>query len=300
MSSVRQDLGRQLLTAVRWQRDDAEAARLVAAGADMMFDSGDGAGAPLRWAARNGLADSVVCLLRHRADPDAPDACGGTPLIFAAWGGHVDVCELLLRFGASLTPTYGGLIQPTGATVGGLTAHEWAKEKGQRPVSALLGDKARVAALHGAALLEHRPPPRPEGDRSPSAPAPTSSPTARRGVATQAVDGGRGGGGRGGGRRGLVTDRVAGTPAARRPASRRSFAPGALAAHRSRRPPGPALMQETERFGRWLAVLAAQLNMRTPSSLSHLSPRARARAPPPPLHPRSNPALRRRFRLSLA
>ena len=101
-------------------------------------------------------------------------------MIFAAWGGHVDVCELLLRFGASLTPTYGGLIQPTGATVGGLTAHEWAKEKGQRPVSALLGDKARVAALHGAALLEHRPPPRLEGDRSPSAPAPTSSPTARR------------------------------------------------------------------------------------------------------------------------
>ena len=160
MASVRQDLGRQLLTAVRWQRDDAEAARLVAAGADMMFDSGDGSGAPLRWAARNGLADSVACLLRHRADPDAPDACGGTPLIFAAWGGHVDVCELLLRFGASLTPTYGGLIQPTGATVGGLTAHEWAKEKGMRPVSALLGDKARVAALHGAALLEHRPPPR--------------------------------------------------------------------------------------------------------------------------------------------
>ena len=75
MSSMRQDLGRQLLTAIRWQRDDAEAARLVAAGADMMFDSGDGAGAPLRWAARNGLADSVVCLLRHRADPDAPDAC---------------------------------------------------------------------------------------------------------------------------------------------------------------------------------------------------------------------------------
>ena len=49
-----------------------------------------------------------------------------------------------------------------------------------RPVSALLGDKARVAALHGAALLEHRPPPRLGGDRSPSAPAPTSSPTARR------------------------------------------------------------------------------------------------------------------------
>ena len=41
MTSVRQDLGRQLLTAVRWQRDDAEAARLVAAGADVMFDSGD-------------------------------------------------------------------------------------------------------------------------------------------------------------------------------------------------------------------------------------------------------------------
>jgi hypothetical protein len=180
MTSVRQDLGRQLLTAVRWQRDDAEAARLVAAGADVMFDSGDGSGAPLRWAARNGLADSVACLLRHRADPDAPDACGGTPLIFAAWGGHVDCCELLLRFGASLTPTYGGLIQPTGVPVGGLTAHEWAKEKGQRPVSALLGDKARVAALHGAALLEHRPPPRLEGDRSPSAPAPTSSPSARR------------------------------------------------------------------------------------------------------------------------
>ena len=55
MTSVRQDLGRQLLTAVRWQRDDAEAARLVAAGADIMFDSGDGAGAPLRWAAHAAL-----------------------------------------------------------------------------------------------------------------------------------------------------------------------------------------------------------------------------------------------------
>ena len=91
MSSVRQDLGRQLLTAVRWQRDDAEAVRLVAAGAEIMFDSGDGSGAPLRWAARNGLADSVACLLRHRADPDAPDFARALATFF---GGQADPLTL--------------------------------------------------------------------------------------------------------------------------------------------------------------------------------------------------------------
>jgi ankyrin repeat protein len=51
---------------------------------------------PLHWAAQNGHKDIVELLLVKKAEIEAKDSVGRTPLYWAATKGHKDVVELLL------------------------------------------------------------------------------------------------------------------------------------------------------------------------------------------------------------
>lgn len=58
---------------------------------------------PLHYACDSGRLETVQFLLDTKnagCDPNAIDACGWTPLHWAARGGHTDVCLLLIRYGA--------------------------------------------------------------------------------------------------------------------------------------------------------------------------------------------------------
>ena len=270
MTSVRQDLGRQLLTAVRWQRDDAEAARLVAAGAGVRQRRRRGRAAAVATASR--MASRACCAIV----PTRTRRTRAAARRYFRGVGRSRRCASCSADGF-FTPTYGGLIGH-GRPVGSLTAHEWAKERGQRPVSALLGDKARVAALH-APLLDTG---RRRGRRrpQPSAPAPTSSPIARRvsppkqWTAAEAEEDARG--------RGEDSSPIA-SPGRLQPVGRRPVARSlGHARGPSPRPPGPALMQAR-------AIWSMACVLGHSSTCEHRLPeprasRARARAPPPCIH----------------
>ena len=99
--------------------------------------------APLRLASQHGLCRAMRALLRLGARVDAPAVGNGfTPLIAAAYGGHVEAVELLLRWGAPLhaCDSYG-----TGA-IG------WAQANDNHAVALLLGDSARVLRLREEGL----------------------------------------------------------------------------------------------------------------------------------------------------
>lgn len=52
--------------------------------------------------AYKGHTDVVEFLLSNGADPDQQALCGATALHYAAECGHVDICALLLDYGATL------------------------------------------------------------------------------------------------------------------------------------------------------------------------------------------------------
>ena len=171
---------------------------------------------------------------------------------------------------------------------------------GQRPVSALLGDKAPLAALHGAALLEHRPPPRLERRPQPVGARAHEQPNRRRvsppkqWTAAEAEEDDE--------EEGEDSSPIA-SPG-RLPAS----SAGVPSLARSRYARGPSLLSPPARPGAdagnrtiWSMACrscgtAQHANTVFPEPLGPSRARARRSA----LHPRSNPALRRRFRPSLA
>jgi hypothetical protein len=75
-----------------------------------------------------GHVDVVRLLLEHRADPNAKDKFGWTPLHLAASGGHVNVVRLLLERGAD----------PTVKDRSGDTPLDLARRRGHREVVSLI------------------------------------------------------------------------------------------------------------------------------------------------------------------
>jgi ankyrin repeat protein len=98
--------------------------RLVEAGAEVNFYGWP----PLAYAAYNGHAEIVDYLLKHRAEIDATTANGSTALFFAARHGHREVVELLLKYKAD----------PTIANENGDTAVDWALKGKNTDIEALL------------------------------------------------------------------------------------------------------------------------------------------------------------------
>mmetsp|Transcript_1026 Transcript_1026/g.2817 ORF Transcript_1026/g.2817 Transcript_1026/m.2817 type:complete len:329 (-) Transcript_1026:635-1621(-) len=115
-----------LLAALRGGRQDEAAARLLEARSlpiaartgqlrvvhRIMHLRGDW-GEWLLYAAYSGHPCEVALALRRGAGVDTRSACGATPLIMAAMGGHAEVARLLLDWGAD----------PALTTQRGLTAH---------------------------------------------------------------------------------------------------------------------------------------------------------------------------------
>lgn len=57
---------------------------------------------PMHWAAANGHPKVVIDLLERGAQPDATDLSDATPLHDAAWAGHAEVADALLKAGAQV------------------------------------------------------------------------------------------------------------------------------------------------------------------------------------------------------
>jgi ankyrin repeat protein len=96
------------------------AEKFLAAGADVNapHDASEDTFA-LNNAARSGNAELVSLLLEYKAEVEAMGTCG-PPLQIATYSGHLDVAQILIRSGASLSNgdgSYGGPVQ--GAVLGG-------------------------------------------------------------------------------------------------------------------------------------------------------------------------------------
>ena len=98
--------------------------RLVDAGAEIDFFGW----APLIYAAYNGHADIADYLLKHGAKVDAKTENGSTALFFAARFGHIEVIKLLLNNDSD----------PTIANENGDTAVDWAMKNENSNIESLL------------------------------------------------------------------------------------------------------------------------------------------------------------------
>ncbi len=92
-----------------WMPDDEKAAVLTALldhGADPNATSG---GRPaISLAVEYNLNESVRLLVRHRADVNAPDGTGATPLVYAVESGNVTAIDILVAANARLSDSYSG------------------------------------------------------------------------------------------------------------------------------------------------------------------------------------------------
>lgn len=124
-------LGRPVLLAYVWRDNQKATERLLALGANVNLQDGDGDTA-LHGAAETGNVEIMRMLLDKGANPNARNKQGGTPLMWAAVFGNDNAARLLLSRGAV----------PSLKDNDGVTALEWAaRNNRQSTVSVLRGKR---------------------------------------------------------------------------------------------------------------------------------------------------------------
>ena len=121
---------RPVLLAYVWRDNQDRVEKLLAHGADVNAQDGDGDTA-LHGAAQTGNVNIMQLLLDKGADPNVKNKQGGTPLMWAAVYGHQDAARLLLNRGA------GASLKDND----GITAAEWAARNKRDNVVLLLKGK---------------------------------------------------------------------------------------------------------------------------------------------------------------
>lgn len=96
---------------------------------------GMGDDSPLHVAARMGLINDVILLLKHEADINACGDIGLTPLHYAAANGHINALKLLIKEGANINSK----------DEFGKTPLDWAKSESRMEVVDFLREKGAVA-----------------------------------------------------------------------------------------------------------------------------------------------------------
>merc|ERR1719310_266878 len=102
---------------------------------------------PLHWAAQDGLVRFTMKLLALGATANAADVCGATPLMIAAYNGHVGICEALLKERSTDVRQGNGFLN---------TAAHYAAQRGQAGcIDVLVKAKAEVDCVdkHGDSPL---------------------------------------------------------------------------------------------------------------------------------------------------
>jgi len=122
--------GRPVLVAYVWRDNQGRVEKLLAHGADVNAQDGDGDTA-LHGAAQTGNVEIMERLLDKGADPNVKNKQGGTPLMWAAVYGHQDAARLLLSRGADASLKDND----------GITAAEWAARNKRDNVVLLLRGK---------------------------------------------------------------------------------------------------------------------------------------------------------------
>ncbi|PKQ27000.1 MAG: hypothetical protein CVT64_00685 [Actinobacteria bacterium HGW-Actinobacteria-4] len=119
-----------LMLACEHGKNPAVITALLDAGADPSVPASDNVGSmPLHICAAQDHVDGIMVLLERGVDVNQRQATyEGTPLLVAAWAGHLSAAELLLTMGAD----------PTLTDVEGGTPLAWAKAYGHGDVAALI------------------------------------------------------------------------------------------------------------------------------------------------------------------
>lgn len=121
---------RPVLLAYVWRDNPARVEKLLAHGADVNAQDGDGDTA-LHGAAQTGNTEIMQRLLDKGADPNTKNKQGGTPLMWAAVFGHENAARLLLSRGADASLKDND----------GITAAEWAVRNKREAVALVLRGK---------------------------------------------------------------------------------------------------------------------------------------------------------------
>lgn len=122
--------GQPILLAYVWREDKERVQKLLASGANVNVQDGDG-DTPLHGAAQSGNVEIISLLLDKGANPNAKNKLGGTPLMWAASFGNDDAARLLLKRGAD----------PSLKDNDGITAVQWAVENKRTSTAAVLRGK---------------------------------------------------------------------------------------------------------------------------------------------------------------
>src|ERR1700754_1328215 len=118
---------RSALMAYVWRDNRERVEKLLARGADVKIQDGDGDTA-LHGAAQTGNVEIIRMLLDKGADPNAKNKVGGTPLMWAAVNGNESAVQLLLSRGAD------ALMRDND----GITAMQWAARNKRDKIVQLL------------------------------------------------------------------------------------------------------------------------------------------------------------------
>ena len=117
----------------------AEAKRLIAEGAPVDWQDGDG-DAPLHMASNNGDTEIVILLIENQCNINITNNDGNTPLILAAGYNRMDIVRALVEAGCDIT------IRGSGNN----TAAEVAKQQGHHALAEYLTNEAPRVQVHSA------------------------------------------------------------------------------------------------------------------------------------------------------
>jgi ankyrin repeat protein len=101
MASVASDANARLCKAAE-SGDVTAVQRLIAAGADPNANEGGTGGTPLQWAARGGHLAAAAALLKAGARVNGAHSLGYTPILFASQFGHSAVIDALIAAGGDV------------------------------------------------------------------------------------------------------------------------------------------------------------------------------------------------------